>query len=70
MDMYWIDGIGRHEMQPTAFPNGRAPKVVKSPELAKASPVFDAWLEAYRQHLEEACRPANSQSASAANANG
>ena len=69
--MLWnIGTIGRHEMQRTAFPNERAPKLVKSQELVKASPAFDAWLQAYRKRLEEACQPANSRPASPENANG
>jgi hypothetical protein len=71
VDMLWnIGTIGRHGMQRTAFPNESAPTLVKSQELAKASPAFDAWLEAYRKHLGEACQRANSLHASPANANG
>jgi hypothetical protein len=69
--MLWnIGTIGRHGMQRSAFPNESASKLVKSQELAKASPAFDAWLQAYRKHLGEACQRANSLPASPANANG
>jgi hypothetical protein len=71
VDMLWnIGTIGRHGMQRTAFPNERTAKHVKSQELAKASPAFDAWLQAYRKHLAEACQCANYRPASPANANG
>ena len=71
VDMLWnIGTIGRHGMQRTAFPNERAAKLVKSQELAKASPAFDAWLQAYRKHLAEDCQCANYRPASPANANG
>jgi hypothetical protein len=71
VDMFWnIVWIGRHGMQPPAFPNERAPTLVKPQELPKTSPAFDAWLQAYRKHLEEACQPANSRPAKAANTNG
>ena len=71
-DMVWnfIGTIGRHGMQRTAFPNASEPKLVKSQELAKASPAFDARLHVYRKRLEEACQRANSRPASPANANG
>jgi hypothetical protein len=65
----FIGTIGRHGMQRTAFPNAREPKLVKSQELAKASPAFDAWLDAYRERLEEACQRANPRPAIARNAN-
>jgi hypothetical protein len=70
VDMLWnIGTIGRHGMQQTALPNERAPKLMKSEELAKASPAFHAWLQAYRKRLEEAYQRANSLPASPANAN-
>jgi hypothetical protein len=70
VDMFWnIGAIGRHGMQRTAFPNESAPKLVKSQELAKASPAFDAWLQAYRKHLGEVSQRTNSLRASPANAN-
>ena len=69
VDMLWnIGTIDRHGMQRTA--NEMAPELVKSQELAKASPAFDAWLQAYRKRLEEACQRAKSLPASLANANG
>jgi hypothetical protein len=68
--MLWNTGtIDRHGMRRTAFPDERAPEFVKSQELGKASPAFDAWLQAYRKRLEEACRRANSGSAPLANSN-
>jgi hypothetical protein len=71
VDMFWnIGTIGRHGMQRTAFPNERAAKLVKSQELGKASPAFEAWLQAYREHLAEDCQCANYRPASPANANG
>jgi hypothetical protein len=70
VEMFWnIGAIGRHGMQRTAFPNESAPKLVKSQELAEGSPAFDAWLQAYRKHLGEACQRANSLRVSPANAN-
>jgi len=71
VDMLWnIGTVGRHGMQRTAFPNESAAKLVKSQELAKASPAFDAWLQAYRKHLSEACQRVNYRPAAPANANG
>jgi hypothetical protein len=71
VNMLWnIATIGRHGIERTAFPNERAPKLVKSQELAQASPAFAAWLQAYRKHLSEACQRANYRPASTANANG
>jgi len=63
-----IGTIDKHGMQGTAFPNERAPKVVKSQEPVKASPVFDAWLQAYSKRLEEACLRPDPRPASIANA--
>ena len=72
VDMFWNSGkMGRRGMQGTAFPSESAQKLVKSQELAsKTSPAFDAWLQAYRKRLEEACRRPNSLPGSHANANG
>ncbi len=70
--MLWnfIGGIGRHGMQQTALPEAREPKLVEGSELANASPAFDAWLQAYRERLEEFRQRADLRPASAANANG
>jgi hypothetical protein len=69
--MFWnISMLGGHGMQRMAFPNEWAPKVVKSQEPAKASPAFDAWLQAYRKRLEEACQRAGCRPVLPANANG
>lgn len=69
VDMLWNVGtIVRQEMQGAAVPIEGAPSVVKSRELAMGSPAFDAWLQAYRKRLEEACQRAHSRPASPANA--
>ena len=66
--MLWNVGtIVRQEMQGAAVPIEGAPSVVKSHELAMGSPAFDAWLQAYRKRLEEACQRAHSRPASPAN---
>jgi hypothetical protein len=61
VDMLWnVSKIGRRGEERTAVPHERAPEVVKSQEAAKTSPAFDAWLQAYRRRLEEACQRAKS----------
>lgn len=61
--MLWnISTIDRQERQGTSFPNEQ-PKVVKPQELAQASPAFDAWLQAYRRRLEQACMRTDSRTA-------
>ena len=66
----FLGTIGRPRTQRSALRNGSEPEPLNSPMIAKASPAFDQWLQAYRKRLEEACQRTNSGRVSHANANG
>jgi hypothetical protein len=67
LDMFWnfTGTVGRQEMRRTILRN--EPELVKSQKLADVSAAFDAWLQAYRNHLEEICQRASSRSERPAN---
>jgi hypothetical protein len=72
MHMLWnfTETVRRHGMRRKVVRNASEPELVKSQKLGDVSTAFDAWLQAYRKHLEEVCQRANSRPVSPANANG
>lgn len=70
MNRNFIGTSGRRGIAEPALPGSSEPGLVNSHELPKTSPAFDAWLQAYRKRLAEACERANARPASPANANG
>jgi hypothetical protein len=50
--------IRQDESRRKVFRNASDPEVSKTQRFADVSTGFDAWLQAYRKHLEEVCQRA------------